>query len=176
MGQTPRLCRKSDNSVYANQDAGRVVRLSPAVAARFWAKVVQGAAADCWLWHGSRDPRGYGQLTISRISRAPVKAHRVAYALAHGRWPAASVLHSCDTPACVNPAHLRVGTQAENIREAIEKGRWQSSGPKLTSADRALIVALREAGTLQRDVARQFGVTDATVSRVHKNARSRQAA
>ena len=157
---------ESDNSLYANQGSCHVAHLSPEVAARFWAKVDRGPEDACWLWQGSRDPRGYGQLTISRISRTPLKAHRVAYALTHGAVPAgACILHACDEPQCVNPSHLRAGTQRENFPEAIQKKRWRAPGPRLTPARReALLTAVAE-GARQVDVARMFGVTEATVNR-----------
>lgn len=85
----------------------------------FWAHV-QIADSGCWLWNGKCDPDGYG-----RYGHGTRPAHRVAFELAHGTVPKLLVLHSCDVRNCVNPAHLREGTQKENIREAQAKGRMK---------------------------------------------------
>ena len=86
----------------------------------------------CLLWLGSRMPNGYGQIGSDQPRAAPLKAHRVAWFLAHGRWPRKGlvVMHLCDVPACVNPEHLRVGTQKTNLRDARQKGRQDSRGEK----------------------------------------------
>jgi hypothetical protein len=82
---------------------------------RFWTKVDK--TGDCWMWTACRDRQGYGQIDAQR-------AHRVAYADRHGPIPAGMyVLHSCDNPPCVNPAHLRLGTHEENMREMVERAR-----------------------------------------------------
>lgn len=91
---------------------------------RFWRHV---SAADrrrpvgCWAWTGARNIDGYGYL---RGRERTEKAHRVSWELANGPIPEGGhILHSCDHPWCVNPAHLRVGTMKENIREASSRGR-----------------------------------------------------
>ena len=93
----------------------------PTVEQRLWAKVEK--TATCWLFRGTLNNKGYGKLFFEgRL----VYAHRVSYALAHGGLPASHVLHRCDTPACVNPDHLFLGTQGDNIRDMAAKGRhWQ---------------------------------------------------
>src|SRR5689334_4116509 len=73
---------------------------------RFWSKVDRRAPAECWLWLGSRDDKGYGRLDRNkRIARA----HRLAWELTHGPIPDGLVVrHRCDNPPCVNPAHLLI--------------------------------------------------------------------
>lgn len=77
---------------------------------------------SCWIWRASHDDGGYG---VFRWRGKARKAHRVAYAIAHGYTPPGMVvMHTCDTPACVNPDHLVLGTQRDNVRDAIAKGRF----------------------------------------------------
>lgn len=77
----------------------------------------------CWEWSANKNPGGYGQL---RISGKTHKAHRVSFELFNGIKPKLNVLHSCDNRSCINPAHLREGTQAENVQDSIARNRhWQ---------------------------------------------------
>jgi len=88
--------------------------------AAFWVRVDIRTPQECWLWQGSGHP--YGQV---RVGGRMVGAHRVAWILAHGRpIPRGQVIaHSCDTPRCVNPAHLEATSQAQNISDAVARGR-----------------------------------------------------
>ncbi|MDX1253654.1 MAG: HNH endonuclease signature motif containing protein, partial [Oceanisphaera sp.] len=87
---------------------------------RFWAKVKGDKEDACWLWQGAVSTSGYGNLRADKVYR---RAHRTAYELCHGNIPdGMCVMHSCDVKLCCNPAHLSVGTLAENTRDAAEKG------------------------------------------------------
>ena len=110
----------------AERQSERILRDSGA-ASRFWAKVQIGDVGECWPWAASVGGSGYGQFAwAARYGRTrPAAAHRVAWELTHGRalTTAEYVCHSCDTPLCVNPSHLFVGTQFDNMRDASRKGR-----------------------------------------------------
>jgi len=91
---------------------------------RFFPRVAFGGAGGCWLWMGSRSTRGYGQMSHPRgRGHAPLKAHRASYLLHKGDPGALHVLHRCDTPPCVNPAHLWAGTHKQNHQDRAAKGR-----------------------------------------------------
>jgi HNH endonuclease len=86
---------------------------------RFWAKVDK--SGDCWLWKASKNHDGYGRLQVN--GRA-IAAHRISYEIAHGPIPdGLCVCHHCDTPACVNPSHLFLGTHWDNKQDSVRKGR-----------------------------------------------------
>lgn len=90
---------------------------------RFWQKVEVRGEDECWLWTASTDGRGYGRLSSHR-GGSPMKAHRISYAIHHGDIPdGMGIMHSCDNPTCVNPNHLSLGDQAENMRGCSERGR-----------------------------------------------------
>lgn len=99
-----------------------------------------------------------------RIKNKAARAHRVAYELAHGPIPdGLNVLHRCDNPPCVNPAHLFLGTFQDNVDDMIAKGR---SAPRSTLT-KARVEQIREQfskGAAKRAIARDFGVTHRTVA------------
>lgn len=109
------------------------------IAPRFWAKVQRGKG--CWLWQGATfGSRNYG--AFNWADKRPGYAHRFSYELHFGPIPDGRVvMHTCDTPACVRPDHLRLGSQRQNIRDAVEKGRWHSEARRAyyESQERVLV-------------------------------------
>ena len=151
---------------------------SQTVDARFWAKVARRSPGECWEWLGAKD-RGYGR--FRGPEGATVQAHRFAFdryvrPLApkpKGRTGAVGevVCHQCDNPACVNPAHLFVGSQADNLADMQRKGR-KVSPAILTQADAD---AIRRAYTGKRGeqvaLARQYGIAPQTVNNILRGRR-----
>lgn len=113
-------------------DAGRRGRQPIPLEVRFWAKVRKGAPDECWQWLGAKSALGYGSIIAgSRYTgdSGPRHAHRVSWELTNGPIPPGEgyhgtcVCHRCDNPSCVNPAHLFLGSQLDNIADRHAKGR-----------------------------------------------------
>lgn len=76
----------------------------------------------CWLWIGAVDSHGYGKI---KHNKRELKAHRAVYELYRSQIPAhLDACHHCDTPACVNPDHIFIGTAKDNAQDAVKKGRY----------------------------------------------------
>lgn len=81
--------------------------------------------SGCWVWMGTTTKKGYGKLMINYKT---IRAHRLAYEVFKGPIPEnILVCHKCDTPACINPNHLFLGTPNDNIQDIIIKKRWFNS-------------------------------------------------
>jgi hypothetical protein len=76
----------------------------------------------CWLWTGSVDKSGYGTTKLDGKWRT---MHRLSWEYHNGQIPKGlQVLHKCDVPSCINPEHLFLGTQKDNVHDGIRKGRY----------------------------------------------------
>lgn len=148
------------------------------LADRFWEKVDK--SGDCWIWMAARNKGGYGQFSMLVRGKGQMrKAHRVSYELAFGSVPPEmDVCHDCDNPACVNPAHLFLGTHTDNMQDKMAKGRHVPGGPpngeqnhmaKLTSGKVREIRGLYAAGgTSYMKLGQLFGVSASTISEIVK--------
>jgi len=90
----------------------------------FWPRLVQRPGplpTFCWIWSGATKSNGYGNISVG--GGCIRMTHRYAWFLTHGIWPTNHVLHDCDTPSCCNPAHLHVGNDLDNMREAKFRNR-----------------------------------------------------
>lgn len=88
---------------------------------RFWSYVLK--TSGCWEWKGATDGHGYGQISRG-AEQSPYKAYRLSYEMFHGPIPEGLLVrHKCDNPICVNPDHLEVGTQKDNMQDASRRGR-----------------------------------------------------
>lgn len=86
---------------------------------RFWKHV--NKTESCWLWTASTGKKGYGKINVNGVTKS---AHRVSYEMSHGAIPRGlGVLHKCDTPLCVRPDHLFIGTNQDNVNDMMSKGR-----------------------------------------------------
>jgi hypothetical protein len=126
----------------------------------------------CWIWKGTRNGYGYGVFLMP--GEKPVRAHRYAYERAYGPIPEGLVvMHACDNPPCVNPAHLSLGTRDDNNRDMRQKRRnrtgIQHHWSKLTDAQ---VLEIFGSDERQSALARRFDVHPSTISHI-KSGRKR---
>jgi hypothetical protein len=125
------------------------------------------AKSGCWVWVGQENTWGYGRLSRNRIERL---AHRLAYRAFVGPIPdGLRVLHHCDNPACCNPSHLFIGTDADNMRDMATKGRCADRRGELAPNSKLTmdsVCSMRQEhanGARISDLARKYGVSRRTI-------------
>ena len=135
---------------------------------RFAAKFQRHADDECWPWTAGTNGAGYGMIWSPEFGRK-ILAHRYSYMIYSGPLGADElVLHSCDNPACVNPAHLRAGSYKANVADMDSRGRRNSNTPKGEANCNArmtadAVVRLRQryvAGDPLSDLVRDFGCSE----------------
>lgn len=135
---------------------------------RFWRFVVRGTEDECWLFRGSGEAR-YATFQLQGRKGRHVGAHRFSYEMHHGPIPDGMVvMHKCDTPRCVNPAHLTVGTPKQNTQDMIRKNRHGRVAPIGEASPFAVLTeeavrAIRASSETNRALARRYGVGFTTV-------------
>lgn len=162
-----KLCRLCYNRHRKAGTLSRFDKLTPADT--FLTRVEK--TSSCWLWLGARNQYGYGIVLLP--GEVKVRAHRFAHELFCGPIPEGMVVrHVCDNPPCVNPAHLELGTKAENNRDtAIRRrhhyGRDHWNG-RLTEGD---VLEILTSPMRNCELARKFGVDPSHISRLRSGNR-----
>jgi DNA-binding XRE family transcriptional regulator len=132
---------------------------------RFQQKVdIPDDMTKCWIWKGGGSGEGYGRIWFGK---GHLGAHRASWIIFRGEIPEGKhILHTCNNGAggCVNPGHLYVGTDKENTQDKVRAGN--NGTQKLKVEDVLIIRARLAAGDSQTTLAKQYGVSQATISRV----------
>lgn len=136
-------------------------------------RIIIDPDTGCHVWTGAKTETGYGRIWYDG---KVVRLHRLAYERHTGtKIPKGKcVLHDCDSPPCVNPAHLFLGTQQDNIQDCVRKGRLKivhhkgekHIGSKLTNEQ---VVEIRARTESQRKLAKEYGVSFQTISRIKRH-------
>jgi hypothetical protein len=150
---------------------------------RFASKYTVDPVTQCWLWKAAVNNKGYGVLGVGGRGKGSVYAHRFSWTMHNGPIPEGLyACHKCDTPRCVNPDHLFLGTHTENLQDAVRKNRMASgarSGAHTKPERRRLgeehgnhilceehihkIRLFSRSGRTNVSLAHQFGVSEATI-------------
>jgi hypothetical protein len=147
------------------------------LAVRFWKHVARRSPGECWDWSGALFRNGYGKIHKIELGRTrTLLTHRVAWTLEHGLIPdGMHVLHRCDRPSCVNPGHLFLGTQADNVADMIQKGRGNWPGPSSERAHKAKLTPesvrkircdWEQLGVTQAELAQRWNVSPSAISHI----------
>lgn len=156
----------------AGGEHARGIRMHAKAIMRFWKKIDRRGENECWPWTASTSNGRPAYAVVVDGQRRNVKAYRCAFFLTHGRWPAEHlhILHSCDNPLCCNPAHLREGTQAENMLDAKTRRRVRCGrahwAAKLDDDKVRDIRRLGAEGCSRAEIASRFGVSDGPIKAI----------
>lgn len=142
------------------------------LAERLWARVDRRGPDECWPWTGPIDG-DRGRIGKGGKRGGLLRSSQAAWIVTRGPIPDGMVVrHKCDNPPCCNPSHLELGTQADNVRDMIERGRLNMTGirpgslPKLTLEQAERVRAQVASGASGASVARSLGVSPSTIYRI----------
>lgn len=160
--------KKQSKHYFCSRHCRTLFENSIPLAMVFAERVGETTATGCILWKGTRTSGGYGQLVYHRTL---LLAHRVAYRLAFGDFDESlGVLHRCDNRLCVNAEHLFLGTNADNVRDMVSKGRHphgETNGQsRLTASQVTEIRRLHAQGEKLKKIASAYGIKQDTVVRI----------
>jgi hypothetical protein len=141
------------------------------LAVRLWLKVDKRGPDECWPWLAHRDKDGYGRIRLGGRGSPDVQASRVVWEVTYGPIPEGlCVLHRCDNPPCCNPAHLFLGSDADNRADKIAKRRHSAGLThgrlRINREQGAEILVLWAHGVTQREIAEHYGVSSQLISLV----------
>lgn len=130
-------------------------------------RIVDG---HCWIWEGSKSTKGYGRMWWMGKLHA---AHRMAYEAWHGPIPEGlHVLHSCDNPSCVNPEHLWVGTNQQNVEDKCFKNRIPRGEARANSKlTEQAVREIRSSSEGKKALAKRYGVCPTVILEVKRGIR-----
>lgn len=140
------------------------------ISERFWRRVEK--TDGCWVWTGCKDRKGYGRFTLEQRWTG---AHRFSWVMHNG--PISNnlfVCHRCDNPPCVNPGHLFLGTNTDNVADMDTKGRrvcnpLHGAAHPMAKITDAQVIAIRQiTGRSQQSIADQYGVTQVLISKIRR--------
>lgn len=162
------LCVNPDHLFISQESWAPRISLSE----RFYASYQINLSNNCWEWQKDIDRKGYGQIHSYRENkRVTLFAHRVSYELHKGTIPEKFLIcHSCDNRKCVNPDHLWIGTQSDNMQDMIKKGRYNyGTKNRLSKLNHQQVLEIKNSRESGRFLSKKFDVSEATIINIRKN-------
>lgn len=163
--RTDRGYRKGEPIRFVNGAHGRRA-VARDLGERFWSKVNKSEGDDCWLWTAATNEGDYGRI---KVGERYENAHRIAWSLTHGPISVGlNVLHRCDTPRCVRPSHLFLGTHLDNMRDMYQKGRRRAAsgarnGRSKLTLEQARQIRYSESVVADSQLARHYGISNTSI-------------